>query len=399
MDGDLMKSKISMFYLLLYLGMGTLMPFMSLFLNERGFDGREIGIILAAGSLAGIIAQPVFGFINDASRDYRTLLKVSLFLSAIVVLGYFFSESLVVMIITAVLFSFINTPTGPIIDAIAVASGPSFGFSYGQVRVWGAIGFSAITVIAGYVFSTIGFKYISLGYAVFALLMFLMIFTFPKIERPKRPAVLSEGGIGAVFFNWRFILFVAICMMVSVTRTMNFSYFSIYFKELHYPVDLVGWNFTIAAAVEIPLFWLSSKVIRRLRLFPMLIIGTCAYAVKYIVMGFAPPFGVVLSLQALDGLGFAFYMSSVVEIVNLMAPEHAKATSQTVFAAAGGIAGIAANLAGGLIVDNKGPQFLFLLIGGIALISVLLFILFPGKQNYHQDLGFENGTADISMNQ
>lgn len=393
-----MKSKISMFYLLLYLGMGTFMPFMSLFLSQRGFDGGEIGIILAAGSLAGIIAQPVFGLINDASKDYRTLLKVSLFLTSMVVLGYFFSESLVVMIITAVLFSFINTPTAPIIDSIAVDNGPAFGFSYGQVRVWGAIGFSAITAIAGYIFNAIGFKYISVGYALFAFLMFLMIFTFPKIDRPKRPAVLGEGGIGEVFFNWRFILFVVICMMVSVTRTMNFSYFSIYFTELHYPVDLIGWNFTIAAAVEIPLFWLSSKVIRRLGLFPMLIIGTCAYAVKYIAMGFAPPFGVILGLQALDGLGFAFYMSSVVEIVNLMAPEHAKATSQTVFAAAGGIAGIGANLVGGLIVDNKGPQFLFLLIGGIAVLSVILFIIFPEKQNYHKDSGILNETADISMN-
>lgn len=391
-----MKKKISMFYLLMYLGMGTFMPFMSLFLNERGFDGRQIGIILAAGSLAGIMAQPVFGFINDASRDYRTLLKVSLFLSSIVVLGYFFSESLVPMVITAVLFSFVNTPTAPIIDSIAVDSGPAFGFSYGQVRVWGAIGFSSITAMAGYVFESIGFKYISMGYALFALLMFLMIFTFPKIERTKRSPILGEGGIGTVIFNWHFILFVVICMMVSVTRTMNFSYFSIYFKELHYPVDLVGWNFTIAAAVEIPLFWLSSKVIRRLGLFPMLIFGTCAYAVKYIIMGFAPPFGVILGLQALDGLGFAFYMSSVVEIVNLMAPKHAKATSQTVFAAASGIAGIVANLAGGLIVDIKGPKFLFLLIGGIAVIAVVLFILFPGKQNYQKDMSLANAAAEIN---
>jgi MFS transporter, PPP family, 3-phenylpropionic acid transporter len=391
-----MKKKISMFYLLMYLGMGTFMPFMSLFLNERGFDGRQIGIILAAGSLAGIIAQPVFGLINDASRDYRTQLKVSLFLSTVVVLGYFFSESLIPMIITAVLFSFINTPTAPIIDSIAVDSGPAFGFSYGQVRVWGAIGFSSITAMAGYVFNSIGFRYISVGYAVFALFMFLMIFTFPKMERTKHATVLGEGGIGTVIFNWHFILFVVICMMVSVTRTMNFSYFSIYFKELHYPVDLVGWNFTIAAAVEIPLFWLSSKVIRRFGLFPMLILGTCAYAVKYIVMGFAPPFGVILGLQALDGLGFAFYMSSVVEIVNLMAPEHAKATSQTVFAAASGIAGIAANLAGGLIVDIKGPKFLFLLIGGIAVIAVVLFILFPGKQNYQKDMSLANAAAEIN---
>ena len=117
MDGVQMKLKMSMFYLVLYLGMGSYMPFMSLFLNERGYDGATIGVILAAGSLTGIVAQPIFGMINDAARDYRTLLKVSTFLSAIVAFGFIFSHAFIPMIITAVIFSFINAPAGTIVDA------------------------------------------------------------------------------------------------------------------------------------------------------------------------------------------------------------------------------------------------------------------------------------------
>jgi len=181
-----MKLKISMFYLFLYLGMGSFMPFMSLFLSERGFDGASIGVILGAGSLTGIIAQPVFGLINDAAKDYRTLLKVSTFLSAIVAFGYIFSESFIPMIITAVVFSFINTPSGTIVDAIAVEKGPSFGFTYGQVRLWGALGFAFVTVIAGYVYNSIGYHYSFIAYALFAVIMFLLMFSFPKLERPKK---------------------------------------------------------------------------------------------------------------------------------------------------------------------------------------------------------------------
>lgn len=381
-----MKYKISIFYTLLYLGIGTLSPFMSLFLNQRGFDASQIGIILAAGSLTGIIAQPVFGMINDSSKDYRSLLKISLFLSAVVVLGYFFSESFVLIIITAIAFSFINTPTAPIIDSIAVENGPAYGFSYGKVRVWGSIGFTAITAISGYIFNSIGYKYIFIFYSFFSLLMFLMIFTFPKIEKGKRAIVNEKKGMSTALFNWRFVIFIAICLLVSSSRTMNFSYYTIYFKELHYPVELVGWTFAIAASVEIPLFWLSSKVIRRFGLFPMLILGVCSYTIKYIVMGFAPAFIIVLFLQVLDGFGFAFYTSSVVEIVSSMAPKHAKATAQSMFAASSGIAGIIGNLAGGWIVDYAGSQFLFSIMGGVGVVAVLLFILFPKKQNSQHDL-------------
>ncbi|MBS4223718.1 MFS transporter [Lederbergia citrea] len=392
-----MKLRISMFYLFLYIGMGSFMPFMSLFLNERGYDGATIGIILAAGSLTGIAAQPIFGLINDAARDYRTLLKVSSFLSAIVAFGFIFSHAFIPMMITAIVFSFLNTPAGTIVDAITVENGPKFGFTFGQVRLWGALGFAFITVIAGYVYSAIGYHYSFLAFSFFAIIMFLLMFTFPKLERAKRPEVLGKEVLGALFTNWHFGLFLGITLLISGSVTMNFSYLPIYFQKLNYPVDLVGWNFTIAAVVEIPLFWLSAKLIRRIGLFPMLILGIFAYAIKYIVMGFAPPVGVVLSLQALDGLAFAFYFSSAVEIVNLMAPKHAKATAQTLFAAAGGIAGIVGNVVGGLIVDQQGPQYLFLLMGGIVLLGTLLFIFFPGKRKYQLVINDTNGTEDTSM--
>jgi MFS transporter, PPP family, 3-phenylpropionic acid transporter len=377
-----LKVKISMFYLLFYLGMGAFMPFMSLFLQERGFNGGEIGLILAAGSLTGIVSQPLFGLINDLSKDYRTILKLTTLLSALISFGFFFSQGLVPMLVTAVLFSFINTPTGPIMDSIAVEKGPTFGFAYGQVRLWGAIGFALITVVAGYVFSRVGYQYSYPTYTIFAGLILILIFTFPKLEQKHSGPVFGKALLGTVFSNGPFTLFVAMTLMISATNTMNFSYLPIYFQKLHYPMALVGWNFTIAAVVEIPLFWFSTKVMQRLGLFPMLAIGTGAYALKYCLMGFAPAVGVVLGLQALDGIAFAFYFSAAVEIVNLMAPAHAKATAQSVFGAAGGISGIIGNLAGGLIVDHQGPQFLFWLMGAIGLLATLFFYLFPGKGRY-----------------
>lgn len=377
-----MKLKISMFYLLFYLGTGAFMPFMSLYLHERGFNGEEIGLILAVGSLTGIVAQPLFGLINDLSKDYRTLLKVSTLLSAVVSFGYLISHSLIPMLVTTVIFSFINTPTNPIIDSIAVEKGPVYGFAYGQVRLWGAIGFALITVVGGYLFSRVGYQYSYPIYALFACIIFILIFTFPKLERPHKASVFGRDVLGAVFSNGPFVLFVAMTLMITATNTMNFSYLPIYFQKLQYPMALVGWNFTIAAVVEIPLFWFSAKVMERLGLFPMLAIGTFAYALKYVLMGFAPPVEVVLGLQALDGVAFAFYFSSAVEIVNLMAPSHAKATAQTVFGAAGGISGIIGNLVGGIIIDHQGPQFLFWLMGAIGLLAALLFYLFPRKSRY-----------------
>lgn len=380
-----MRLKISLFYLILYLGMGSFRPFTSLLLQERNFSGFEIGTILAVGSLAGIASQPVFGIITDASKDYRTLLKVSLLLSAFFVLGFFFIKGFALTIIIMIIYSLINSPLGAVTDSLAVKNGPAYGYSFGQVRLFGSTGFAFMTVTSGYIFGAIGYQYTALVYSAFIMLLFLLVFTFPESEKPEVPMASGWKYLFAVLGNWKFDLLIAICLLIAANNTMNYSYLPIFFKKLDYPVSLVGWTYTIAALVEIPLFWLSSKFIRRIGLFPMMIAGTCLYGVKYVIIGFAPPVAWLLFLQILDGIAYVFYFSSVVEIINRIAPRFAKTTAQTVFAATGGIAGIAANLAGGLIVDHQGPQFLFWMMGGIAVLAVALLLLFPGKNELSEN--------------
>lgn len=377
-----MKLRISLFYLFFYLGMGAFLPFFSLFLHQRGFDSEQIGVLLAAGSLTGIVAQPAFGVLSDSTKDYRTPLKIAIILSSALIFGYFFGRGFLAILITTVLFNFLYTPVGPLMDAIAVEKGPRFGFSFGKVRLWGAFGYAFITVLAGYVFSALGYQYSCPTFAVIGLFLFILIFSFPSFERPKRQSVFSKDVLGSVFSNGRFVWFVVITLLITSCMTMNVSYLPIYFQKMAYPINLVGWNFTIAALVEVPLFWVSAKLIRRMGLFPFLALGTMAYAIKYFIMGMAPNVAVVLGVQALDGVAFAVYFSSAVEIVNLMAPLNAKATAQTIFGAASGVSGIIGNLLGGFVMQVQGPQFLFFMMTVMSGLAAVLFLLFPGRSFY-----------------
>lgn len=371
-----------MFYLFFYLGMGAFIPFFSLFLHQRGFNSEQIGILLAVGSLTGIAAQPAFGVLSDTAKDYRTPLKTAILLSIAIVFGYFFGKGFLAMLITTVLFNFLYTPIGPLMDAIAVEKGPLFGFSFGKVRLWGAFGYAFITVLAGYALSALGYQYSFPVFAGIGLFLFFLLFTFPLLERQKRPSIFGKDVLGPVFSNRPFIGFVGITLLITSCMTMNTSYLPIYFQKMAYPVNLVGWNFTIAALVEVPLFWVSAKLIKGLGLFPLLSLGTAAYAIKYFIMGMAPSVTVVLGIQALDGLAFAFYFSSAVEIVNIMAPVNAKATSQTIFGAASGVSGIIGNLLGGFIMQVQGPQFLFFMMAIMSVLATLLILIFPGRRSY-----------------
>jgi predicted MFS family arabinose efflux permease len=217
------------------------------------------------------------------------------------------------------------------------------------------------------------------------------MFIFPKLEAPKRRSAFGKESIFEVLSKGSLGLFILISLLISSIVTINFSYLPIYFQKMNYPINLVGWNFTVAACVEIPLFWLSAKVSEKLGLFLMLLTGTLAYSLKYLFMGFAPPVGIIIGLQTLDGVAFAFYYSAAVEIINLMAPKRAKATAQTLFGAASGLAGIIGNLVGGFIIENQGAQFLYWVMSAVGLLATLLFFLFSRKSAYRLEFKTGNG--------
>jgi MFS family permease len=374
-----------MYYFVFFLAAGTYFPFLSLYLKNEGFSGSEIGLIMAAGSVVGIFTNPILGMLSDASKDYRRLIKLSIILSALCINGFLFSDYFLPVLLTQIVVGVLSAPMVPVVDAIAVEQAPHHGYTYGQVRLWGAVGWTVMTFIAGSIFETIGFKFIFPAYALLLLGLLAIVFTFPQLDRPKLSNRNIKDGIKVLLTSRAFVWFVILSMLNVSLIAMNMTYMPIYYEQLGYPITFVGWSFGMAALIEVPLFILVAKWIRRHGLIPFMTIGVFTYALKYFLMGFAPPAWLFIGLQLLDGIAFVFTVSAAMEIVNLLAPTNLKATAQTLFGAVAGIAGVAGiigSLVGGFVIDHQGPQYLFWMMGAVGFVIATLFMLFPNKEKY-----------------
>lgn len=273
----------------------------------------------------------------------------------------------------------------PIVDAIAVDQAPKYGYTYGQVRLWGAASWTLVTFSAGWVYKQIGFDYIFPMYSILSIALLIIVFKFPNVQREKQHRSQMKQGIRALITNRRFIWFTFLGMINAVLIAINSAFLPIYYERLGYPLEFVGWNFGMAALIEIPMFILVAKLVKKHNLMLFMISGVFVFALKYFLMGFAPPAWLLIGLQLLDGIGFVLTISAVMEIVNLLSPDNVKATAQTLFGSIAGIAGLAGifgNLIGGFMMDHQGPQFLFWTMGGVGFALTLLFILFPNKQSF-----------------
>ena len=377
-----MKAKLSSYYFMFFFAAGAFYPFLSLYLKDKGFSASEIGYVFAVGALVGIFVQPLVGMLSDAAHDYRNLIKLSVILSAISVNGFLLSDHLVIAVVSQVVLVILMAPLMPVVDAIAVDQAPNHGYSYGQVRLWGAISWTIVNLVAGLVFKNIGFDAIFPAYSILSIFTLIIVFQFPKIDRPKHVRSKVREGIKMLVRNKLYLYFVFLGMLASILVAMNGSFLPIYYEKLGYPMELVGWNFAAASIVEIPLFIYIARRVNRKNLVLLITLGTLSFAIKYALMGFAPPASILIGLQALDGIGFVLTISAVMEIINLLTPDNVKATGQTIYSSiGGGIAGVVGNLAGGFIYDHQGPQVLFWSMGGVGLMLVIAYALFPLHQH------------------
>lgn len=150
----------------------------------------------------------------------------------------------------------------------------------------------------------------------------------------------------------------------------------------------IGSAFAIAAIIEVPMFWVATKLSKRIGRYQLLCVAALIYGIQYFAMFFFDNVSLTLAVQLLNGIAFAFVAGTAVEIVQSYATEGTKATLQTVYAAVTwGLGGIVGNAMGGAVVDYFGAPFLYLILFCLCLTASVLFFA-----NKHHERGSQTNS-------
>lgn len=361
------------------------MPYMSLYFSEKGFSNTAVGFILSLGAFVSVIAQPAMGMFNDRMRNPRIVLMASVLLAPIIGLGFSFSESLGVVIAINVLFAWFQSSSPPLADAIAVEMGNREGFSFGSVRLWGALSYSLGTFLTGFIYAKYGYDNIFIYFLAVSLLVFMMLFWFPSSKPAHHQTTLFEQA-KEVVRNKPFLFFLGVSMITAISTATSFSFLPIYFKELGFDKGLLGTAYAVAALIEVPMFWVATILCRKIGRFNLLSLSAAIYGLKCLLLYAVHDVYLTLGAQLLDGISFAFAAGTAVEVVERFASAKTKATFQTIYAAVTwGLGGIFGNAAGGVIADGTGTPFLFLILFVLSATAAALFAVMQRVQPRAQD--------------
>ncbi len=104
-------------------------PFLGIFLTERHWSPDNIGILMTAGGLAGLLATLPAGFITDTSRNKRAVLTLLCLLITLSTLLLWFSQQSSVVAVSQIITGICAAFVGPLITGITLGLTGQNGFS------------------------------------------------------------------------------------------------------------------------------------------------------------------------------------------------------------------------------------------------------------------------------
>lgn len=361
-------------YFFFYAALAYLISYLTLYYQSLGLSGLEIGLLSAVTPLIGWVAGPFWGAIADITHRHKRILILSFAATIVAVLLLSTARSYGWLILFVAAYAFFNAPIIPLVDNSVVELLGGRRQEYGRQRVWGTYGWGLASLTGGWMLQRFGFPVIFYGFAFLMGFGLLAAARFPVSEAPI--AMKFSRNILQLLTNRRWLLFLALVMVLGAGMAMIGNYFSIYLTNLGAPIFWIGVAYTLATISEIPALFYSNLLIRRFGLVGLLVIGGSAFGLRALAFSFATEPWQPLALQLAHGLTFALVLVAGVEYASQIAPPGLGATAQGLFSGVfNGLGYAIGGLVGGILLDKVGVQGMYRVAGVSALLAVGLFLL------------------------
>lgn len=367
-----MKKKYSIYaawYFFMFFAIGTFLPLFSQFLTFRGFSGSQLGLSFSLGSLATIIMQPLWGYISDHLKKPKKIIYFITISACFAAGATALSGNSLFITVFYITFMAFFCGIGPISDSIVLSSG----FQFGNIRLWGAVGFAVGVQAAGImaeIFSlTIIFAMLIISYLV-ALLIVKNIEVGSIEEHP-----VTKKDIIKLMKNKDFILFLIASFMISGTITAHNNYFGILYRELGGTIAGIGLAFLLFAGSEAPVMILSQKLAKKINLSLALFFSSLIYNIRWFWYGTGPSPTWILILFFLQGLSIGSYLIFSILFIGENTQSNLRTTAIAIFTSfSSGVGGMIIQYFSGLIIDSRGIITVYTFYAFLTCLSSIIYL-------------------------
>ncbi len=361
--------KLGLFYAAYFFFGGVQLPFFPLWLEARGLDAGTIGLVIAVPTMVRIFVTPLIARQADRRAALKATLVLGSIVGAVAMTAVGLVQGAIAILITFAVAMAALSPMLSLTDAYALNGLATRGRAYGPVRLWGSVAFIAGNVGAGFVLELIApgnliwLLVASLAVVVAAAVALVPLDTVrPAPDAPRHsPMILLRDPA-----------FVAVALAGSLIQSSHALYYG--FSTLEWRAagldgTLIGVLWGLGVAAEIVLFAYSARLPAALTPTVLLAIGGAGAVLRWGVMAFDPPTGLLLLLQLLHACSFGAAHLGAMAFLARAVPKELAATAQGFVATLSGLVSAAATVASGLVYAASG-SLAYLVMAGMALVGL-----------------------------
>jgi PPP family 3-phenylpropionic acid transporter len=364
---------VKLSFFIVYAAGSVLLPFIALYYEQRGFSGREIGLLASISPIMTMVGTAVWGGLADAIQRHKQLFILAIAGSIVSVALIPVAQSFLVLSLVIALHAFCFMSLIPLYDNSALEILGDHSEKYGQIRLWGSIGWGVGAPLIGPLVEQLGLEWTFYGHAGLMLVGLLIALPLPVARS-------AGGGFGSglrsLFQDSRWYLFLLIIFVAGFGDAVIRNYGFLYLKDLGTSSVLMGLSLTIGTVSELVVLANSGSLLRSLGARKLLVVSVLAQIFRLLAWSFISHPYVALSMHLLNGLTFGALWIAGVAYAKEIAPAGMTATAQGLLSSIYfGLASVVGAMAGGLLYEQVGSWDMFRWTGIAMIVGLLSYSL------------------------
>ncbi len=334
------NTRLGVMMFLEYLIWGSWLPLLALYLGGvLGFSGGEIGWIFATQAIACLFGLYFGGQLADRLLSTEKLLAVLHLVGGLAMFALAYQATFWSFFFVMLVYQLAYMPTMSLTNAVVFHHVKDAQRDFGRIRLWGTIGWIAaswpfVFILAGKTGPDLNAALSSIftvaGVASIALAAF-------SLTLPHTPPARSEGGISAPMQAIRllrdpvmFVLFVA-TLMDALVHQCYFQWTSPFLQQAGLAENWIMPAMSVGQIAEIASMAALGWALARLGWKWTMTIGILAHAARFFVFAIGDPLWLMVAINVVHGMCYAFFFAAVYIFVDERCPKEARASAQGLF--------------------------------------------------------------------
>ena len=345
--------------------------FNAVYLKSSGLSATQVGLFISISSLVGMFAPMFWGMMSDRYKTVKKIIYITLSLMLItyfpipIYSRVFIGATTLAPILIVVQAAFAGTPEGMLTTWIMQTQRQHPDVQYGVIRMFFTGAFALSNFMYMLIIELTSIDSIFIGYGIFAVAIMILLIRYKDIQplNEDDTKIRQKIDVGSILKN-KIIISYMIFMMFAWVPSSSLGLFTPYLiEEIGSDSSVLGGMIAIRSLAAVPILFFSNRLIRRLKPFNTLLIGSSLFCISQLIFVFARTITHITLNCVLMGVALGILMPSEVSFINEQAQEGLLATTQTVCGTVYSLAGILCSYLGGIVVDTLGiRQYYFIVV-------------------------------------